>query len=67
MAIDGEARGVVALWLAARGLELGDALHLATVENPGDADENLIRGGGNDAFERGLAWPTRCGPVVWSP
>ena len=65
--IGGEARGVVGLWLAARGLELDDALHLATVESPGDSDENLLRGGGHDAFERGLAWPTMCGPVVWSP
>lgn len=65
--IAGQARGVVALWLAARGLDLDEALHLATVENPGDPDQNLVRGGGNDAFERGLAWPTMCGPVVWSP
>lgn len=67
VSIAGQARGVVALWLAARGLELDEALHLATVENPGDSDENLVRGGGNDAFERGLAWPNMCGPVVWSP
>jgi hypothetical protein len=65
--IGGEARGVVGLWLAARGLELEEALHLATVESPGDSDENMLRGGGHDAFERGLAWPTMCGPVVWSP
>lgn len=65
--IDGQARGVVALWLAARGLDLDDALHLATVEEPGDSDENLIRGETTDPFEHGLAWPTMCGPVVWSP
>lgn len=67
LAIDGQARGVVALWLAARGLDLDDAMHLATVEEPGDSDENLIRGQTTDPFEHGLAWPTMCGPVVWSP
>lgn len=67
LAVDGQARGVVALWLAARGLELDDALQLATVEEPGDSDENLVRGQTTDPFEHGLAWPTMCGPVVWSP
>lgn len=67
LAIDGEARGVVALWLAAQELDLEDALHLATVDDPGDSDENLIRDVEHDPFERGLAWPTMCGPVVWAP
>lgn len=65
--VSGQARGVVALWLAARGLDLDDALGLATVEEPGDPDENLLRGETTDPFEHGLAWPTMCGPVVWSP
>lgn len=67
LVIGGEARGVVALWLAARGLDPADAVGLATVENPGDSDENLVGGAGPDAFELGLAWPNMCGPVVWAP
>jgi hypothetical protein len=55
LVIAGEARGVVALWLAARGLDPDDALDLAATPD------------GSDAFQRGLAWPTMCGPVVWSP
>ena len=67
LVIGGEARGVVALWLAARGLDPGDAVGLATIENPGDSDENLLGGAGPDAFEQGVAWPNMCGPVVWAP
>lgn len=54
--IAGEARGVVALWLAARNLDADAAARLASYQ-----------GSGADAFERGLAWPGGCGPVVWSP
>jgi hypothetical protein len=60
MAVDGEARGVVALWLAARGLDQDDAIDLTTVELSDDTSPE-------DAFEAGLAWPEMCGPVVWSP
>ncbi|HVF74968.1 MAG TPA: hypothetical protein VM938_07960 [Acidimicrobiales bacterium] len=67
LVIAGEARGVVALWLAARGLDPGDAVGLATVEQPGVSDNNLRGGAGSDAFELGLAWPEMCGPVVWAP
>jgi hypothetical protein len=52
--VSGQARGVVALWLASRGMDLADALALATGQVEGDA------------FDRGVAWPTMCGPVVWS-
>ncbi|MCZ7528922.1 MAG: hypothetical protein M5U31_00395 [Acidimicrobiia bacterium] len=55
MVLSGEARGVVAQWLASRGLPRDEALDLAT----GDP-------GGDDAFDRGNAWPDMCGPVVWS-
>lgn len=67
LVIAGQARGVAALWLAARGLDADDAIGLATVENPGDSDENALRGPDHDAFELGLAWPNMCGPVVWAP
>lgn len=53
--IAGEARGVVALWLATRGMPAPEARHLVRALS------------GNDAFERGQAWPQMCGPVVWSP
>ena len=47
---------MVALWLAARGLDADAAARLASYQ-----------GSGADAFEQGLAWPGGCGPVVWSP
>jgi len=59
--IAGEARGAVALWLAARGLDAEDALALASdhAEEPASA------------LERGMAWPDPClagssPPVAWA-
>ena len=61
--VTGEARGVVALWLAARGLEPRAADDLLrpdlAPESPGGA------------LERGMAWPDPCygerpAPVAWS-
>lgn len=56
--IAGQARGVVALWLATRGMPRDDARELATAFHP-DAPE---------PFDRGLAWHEECTspPVVWS-
>jgi hypothetical protein len=53
-----EARGVLALWLAARGLDIDDAVTLATVDDEWETPD--------DAFERGYVWPSGCAPVVWS-
>jgi hypothetical protein len=62
----GQARGVVALWLATRGLSDRAALRLTR----GRTDANGSPGTGPpDAFDRGYAWPDDCGggaPVVWS-
>jgi len=60
----GQARGVVALWLASRGLGPGAAARLVggrTAHNGQPGPEAL------DAFDRGYNWPRDCGaPVVWS-
>lgn len=56
--IGGQARGVLALWLAARGLDTDDAITLASVDDDWETPD--------DAFERGYAWPSGCAPVVWS-
>jgi hypothetical protein len=63
--VAGQARGVVALWLATRGLPPDEAKARMTAgrrgrEGPLPADA--------DAFERGFAWPSSCdeAPVVWS-
>ena len=67
LVIAGEARGVVAIWIATRGLDSRSAEALATGRdsrngNPGE--------GPPDAFDRGYAWPAQCSgrdaPVVWS-
>ena len=58
MVVAGEARGVVALWLATRGLDARDAHRLASATEHDPVD----------AFDRGWAWPDGCAaaPVVWS-
>ncbi len=56
--VAGQARGVLALWLAARGLATDDAVTLASVDDDFETPD--------DAFERGYAWPSGCAPVVWS-
>jgi len=62
--IAGQARGVVALWLAVRGLgpDLTSELTSGRTEHNGEPGPEPL-----DAFDRGYAWPTGCGaPVVWS-
>lgn len=58
MVIAGQARGVVALWLATRGMTRQDALDAATAADSEDSD----------ALSEGLTWPEGCmtPPVVWS-
>jgi hypothetical protein len=62
----GEARGVVAVWLAARGLQADDARDLASSHVSSDASSDPPT-----AFELGMAWPDPCvggpsPPVAWS-
>ena len=64
LVVAGQARGVIALWLATGGLA-GDDVH--------DLTTGITEPTGNgppDAFDRGTAWPARChlrdAPVVWS-
>jgi hypothetical protein len=61
--IAGQARGVVALWLAMRGADAGAVLEMTTGLTDSDFGNRSP-----DAFERGLAWPEGCtpAPVVWS-
>jgi hypothetical protein len=61
--IAGQARGVVALWLATRGLDAGDVGELSSGMSGHDFGNREP-----DAFERGYAWPDGCSasPVVWS-
>jgi hypothetical protein len=61
--VAGQARGVVALWLATRGLDLPDARRLLVGRPAGDPHRPAA-----DTFDRGYAWPEGCGtaPVVWS-
>lgn len=56
--IAGEARGVVALWLATRGMDPADAMATATAFDPQSSDP----------FARGLTWYEECTTplVVWS-
>jgi hypothetical protein len=56
--VAGQARGVVALWLAARGLDPDDAAAAATAADPGSGD----------AFARGSVEEDSCNApaVVWS-
>ena len=67
VAVTGQARGVLALWLAARGLPPDEAQRLAT---PGDGESNdpaLVQG---SRQTRGMAWdPCVAGapPVAWAP
>jgi hypothetical protein len=65
--VAGQARGVVALWLAARGLEPAAAGKLASHHwNPDDHP-----GERPTAFHYGMAWPDQCDaglpPVAWAP
>ncbi len=62
--IAGEARGVIALWIAARGLAPEDAADLASAHpDPNAADPPT-------AFVLGMAWPEPCevgpAPVAWA-
>ena len=63
--VAGQARGVVALWLAARGLDASAAARLATAQKRGQ--ERAIPATA-DAFDRGYVWPSSCdtAPVVWA-
>jgi len=63
--VAGQARGVVALWLAARGLDPDAAIKLATAGRRGQRGTTPASA---DAFDRGFAWPASCetAPVVWS-
>jgi hypothetical protein len=62
--VAGEARGVIALWLATRGLDRDAAAGLV--------DETQDEGGGeHDVTDRGAVWPATCNDEVsvlqWSP
>lgn len=63
--IAGEAPGVIALWVAALGLELEDALDLASA-HPAQHDDGSV-----DPLAEGMPWPEPCeggtSPVVWAP
>ncbi len=62
--VAGQARGVVALWLATRGLDPGASRELTTARGSANDDRD-----GPDSFDRGYVdWPSICGtsPVVWS-
>jgi hypothetical protein len=63
--IAGEAPGVIALWIAAGGLDLEDALELASA-HPQQHDDGSV-----DPISESMAWPEPCdaspSPVVWSP
>jgi len=63
--VAGQARGVVALRLAARGLPSEVAMQLATAQRRGQRRPTPASA---DAFDRGFSWPTSCdaAPVVWS-
>lgn len=63
--VAGQARSVVALWLAARGLGAEAGARLATAQKRGQ--EKAIPASA-DAFDRGYVWPSSCdsAPVVWS-
>lgn len=68
--IAGQARGVLALWLAAQGLAPEDAQALARAYEPGPDQSN--EGAPRTAQDRGMAWPEPCGdagpaPVAWAP
>ena len=62
--VAGQARGVVALWLATRGLDPGASRKLTTARGRANGDA-----GEPDSFDRGYVdWPNFCrtSPVVWS-
>ena len=67
--VAGQARGVVALWLAARGLSLGEAGTLASPPAPDPHSSET--GEPPSAQDRGMAWPDSCdlgaSPVAWAP
>ena len=67
--VAGQARGVVSLWLAARGLDADGARKLATAfvpwtPNPDERPPPSVQ-------DRGMAWPDPCHagppPVAWAP
>ena len=62
--IAGEAPGVIALWIAAGGLDPEDALEFASAHPLQNGDGSL------DPISEGMAWPEPCdatpSPVVWS-
>lgn len=62
--IAGESSGVVALWIAARGLQPDDATDLASTRYNPEWD------GPETAYMLGMAWPDPCevgsAPVVWA-
>lgn len=62
--IAGEARGVVALWIAARGLGPDEAADLASAHPDPNSDTR------DTPFAQGMAWPEPCevgpSPVVWA-
>lgn len=58
--VAGEARGVVALWLATRGLDRDDAATVSTAADPRSADA-FIRGSAQDVED-----PCTAPSVVWS-
>lgn len=65
--IAGQARGVAALWLAARGLDPADARELASsTYDPNDHSDPRPP----TALDRGMAWPDPCSsrraPVAWA-
>lgn len=68
--VAGQARGVLALWLASRGLPSDKALATATAFTPGphDVPEGAPPPTNQD---RGMAWPDPCvagpSPVAWAP
>jgi hypothetical protein len=66
--IAGESRGVVALWLAARGLNAPDAQRLA--DDHYNPDDHANEPGSPTALDLGMAWPDPCSagppPVAWS-
>jgi len=62
--VAGQSRGVVALWLATRGLDSSASRTLTTARGSANGDA-----GAPNSFDRGYVdWPNICGtsPVVWS-
>lgn len=66
LVIAGQARGVLALWLAGRGMSVENAQSLASHHHSDDDDPNVTP----SALDLGMAWPDPCfagsPPVAWS-